>query len=256
MSCLSSQPCEELFRELRSMSSTKQTVVNFTSKELTDKLKRIHMRWNIMYRNRNQIHFPTLEKYERRLVEKNLPSDDEIKAVVLTAYNTARKALMAVGIGDDTVNMNYAINWRSQRLEFEFIGVMEQEMFSASDVEPQEELTLIETDEYNATDDSETAKTNNDTAEDIEPESDYSDNESVYRTDYTVQDEPTYDAAKLFDNFTDFLNLKTTTTGSRHTFQISDNNEIKIIKKATIVWMLTSGRKRLSADRQRRFIQK
>ena len=47
---LSNQSCEKLFRQLRSMASTNQTIINFSIKEMSEKLKRVQMKWQIIYK--------------------------------------------------------------------------------------------------------------------------------------------------------------------------------------------------------------
>lgn len=110
ISCLSSQPCEDLFRQLRSMAPVEQTIVNFNIKELSEKLKRLQMKTNIMYRHSNSINFPAMARHHGpRVPVVSLPTIEEIKNTVKKAMDSARSELLSVGIEGDEVNFQPSI---------------------------------------------------------------------------------------------------------------------------------------------------
>lgn len=58
----SSQPCEGLFRQIRSMSSTFSTVVNSSMLDILHRVKRLHLQSEIISTNNSDIVFPRFEK--------------------------------------------------------------------------------------------------------------------------------------------------------------------------------------------------
>lgn len=85
-----SQHVEGAFRSLRSMTTMYHTQTNFTFKELSEKLRRVHMLQQIEYRNRERYHFPNQGRSQE--TSPYLPTDFEIK----TAINDAQAAVSRV----------------------------------------------------------------------------------------------------------------------------------------------------------------
>lgn len=148
VSCLSSQPNEKIFRQLRSMATTNQTIVNFTAKELTSKLKRVQMKTDIMYRCSDRVNFPSITRYSNnRKVQYSLPSPDEIIDAVIRAKHSAHDALVGIGIEEQNINMDDSIALIADNLppEFEFIDMQGYE----DDDHDQEEDNIFENIEAN-----------------------------------------------------------------------------------------------------------
>lgn len=84
-----SQPCEQTFRQLRSMTTLNWTKVNFTVLELTHMASRIDLQNDIIYsRMKNSgIVFPRIENRTEKMPHFALPSDEEI----LTCIQSAKK---------------------------------------------------------------------------------------------------------------------------------------------------------------------
>lgn len=95
----SSQPAEELFRELRSMTSTSETQVEFSMKEFGEKLRRALIKVQLSYRLKNRMTFPNIErrikKYSNLAI---LPSNLEIAAEIERARAAASDVLLSLGI--------------------------------------------------------------------------------------------------------------------------------------------------------------
>lgn len=81
----SSQPCESLFRQLRSMSTTFSTVVNCSMVDVVHKIKRIQLQAEIIGDSDNNIIFPRFEKTNIESHLLNLPNNEDI-------FNTISKA--------------------------------------------------------------------------------------------------------------------------------------------------------------------
>lgn len=164
-----------------------------------------------------------------------LPSDEEIIRAVEKAHCTAREELVQVGLlnADFTDALSYKLD---PPMEVEFVNChddpyLEEECLN-SETELPEELEFI------AVNDTETDDSN----------------ESSNESD---DEEPIYDAVKLFPNCSNSLNLRSSTVGNRYSFKIRDlNGQIKTIKKVSLLWMMAPGRFRLSNDRLRRFVQR
>lgn len=236
ISNLSSQPCEHLFRELRSMGTTNQTVVNFSIRELTDKLKRIHMKTCIINKHKDKISFPTMTRYkDKPQTLQSLPSNEEIIRAVEKAHCTARDELTHVGLlnADFTDAVSYKLD---PPMEIEFVDCYDDPCMGEDCLYSQTELPKEL--EFIAVNNTET-------------------DDSYGSDDEEAREEPIYDAAQLFPNCSESLNLKSSTVGNRYSFKIRDlNGQIKTIKKATLLWMMAPGRFRLSNDRLRRFVQR
>lgn len=95
----SSQPCENMFRKMRSMGSVNFTKINFTLYELIHMIRRVELLNEITYlRLQGQnIVFPRIEKYAASQKDSQssykLPSDTEIKETLIKAkINAMEKA--------------------------------------------------------------------------------------------------------------------------------------------------------------------
>lgn len=209
------------------MGTTNQTVVNFSIKELTDKLKRIHMKTCIMYKHKDKISFPSITRCNKSTPSQYLPSDEEIITAVEKAHCSAREELQRVGLMDP--NFTDAIIYKlDPPSELEFVNCCEGSCFN-SETEPSKEPEFISVGHANA----------------------------WAETDSNIPQEPICEAVELFPNCSDNLNLKSTTVGSKYSFKIRDlKGQIKTIKKATLLWMMAPSRFRLSNDRLRRFTQR
>lgn len=226
---LSSQPCEELFRELRSMSTTNQTVVNFSIKELTEKLKRIYMKRCIMYKHRHQINFPFVNSRQQNQ-SCLLPSNEDIVSSIEKSKITAQKTLLDLGIEPSLINICDSVLNHCNVQEMEFFDINLDEC-----IDEQRDITQSTL----LNDQEEITCNNHDSAE------------LVCECNTTT----VYEAAELFGECGE-LKLKSSVSGNKHTFKISDSSgQIKNVKKSTLLWMITEGRHRLSTDRMRRFQQ-
>lgn len=116
---LSSQPCEHLFRVLRSLTTTCQTVINFSVKEFTEKLKRVQFKYNIMYNRRDKLNFPTLDRLQQRKTNIDLPTNAAINDAIKQAQVTAIRELLALGVCKSLVDLPISIghvNSKSQEI--------------------------------------------------------------------------------------------------------------------------------------------
>lgn len=73
---MDSQPCESFFRQVRSLTTTNSTIVNFSLKEMLGRLNRINLQHDIS-QNPHFV-FPRMNKTTSNSIQQRLPSNDEI----------------------------------------------------------------------------------------------------------------------------------------------------------------------------------
>ncbi|KAF5281748.1 hypothetical protein FQR65_LT14543 [Abscondita terminalis] len=99
-----SQACEQLFRSVRSMTSTFSTIVNFSMLEIIQRTEKIQIIQNInadLRQTANEIFLPRENRRESKSVATNFPlilSDREIEQVVKMSYNEATADLKKLGV--------------------------------------------------------------------------------------------------------------------------------------------------------------
>lgn len=92
-----SQPCEHIFRMMRSMGTQQYTKINFTLSELFHLVTRVELSQKISYSN-DAIEFPRVSKGVLSDHVEKLPSDLEIKQVLETAQKDALEKAACFGI--------------------------------------------------------------------------------------------------------------------------------------------------------------
>ncbi|CAG9814094.1 unnamed protein product [Phaedon cochleariae] len=240
---MSSQPCEQLFRSTRSMTSTFSTIVNFSLLEIMNRINKIQFLQNAVNNLKGTFCFPREDS--ARLgsegeIHQEIPfvilSDEEIESIVLSSLQDAKLAMNALGISDIPDNFFLNLNLRSydnEATEHEY----EDEMLSnRSDVNLSSEfddiVSLVEDDSSN---------------EDISGlvSGTLSHPESILLND--------------IENIEDHLQIKDyskDTNKSTNIFfndgpflRVSYNDEIMVVRKSTLCWLFTKNRSKLSSDR-------
>lgn len=184
-----SQTCEQVFRLFRSMGTTQFTKINFTLYELLHMIGRIEVQNEIAYFKlvNQEISFPNKRAGKTKIY--NLPSDEEINAIILKAKEEAIKD--ATKFGMDC-----------------FEGIEEYEFHSK----------LV----FNAMDD------------------EYSDDENERLNAFEEIENEEWVASEELGKFSPFV-------------AVNDEDGVpRIIRKSTLLWMLTEPSEKLSKDRLRR----
>lgn len=75
---MSSQPCEEFFRKIRSFTTTYSTQVNFSMLEIMHRIKKIQLQGDIILNNKENIKFPRLDPKLKSVSLSELPENDKI----------------------------------------------------------------------------------------------------------------------------------------------------------------------------------
>lgn len=100
---LSSQPWESLFRQVRSMTTTHSTVVNFSIKEILDRVNRIQLQNHITYELSDSFVFPRLNKPFRKPIPTNLPTKFEICIAIEHSKKQAIQDAFSLGLIKDRI---------------------------------------------------------------------------------------------------------------------------------------------------------
>lgn len=219
--CFTSQTAEALFRELRSMTGTSETAVEFSMKQIGERLRRAFMKVRISYKQKSVYEFPDVnDKLNRHTsAVPEMPTDYEISCTIEQARTQASSDLVKLGVPLERQNFNDSLNHDH---DFEFVSTG-----THSDLEDQPDDTVPISD-----DGVEERDSQDDASEEV----------------------PIYDAGELFENFSGELKLKSTTTNTKHTFCIRDSfGKVHNIKKSKVLYMLTPGRIRQTATRTIRY---
>lgn len=97
---MSSQPCEETFRQMRSMGSVNYTKINFTLLDLFHLVGRIEIQNDIIHSKlaNVDIHFPRNKEFNASQCRFQLPTDDEILCAMKKARADAVKDALNLGM--------------------------------------------------------------------------------------------------------------------------------------------------------------
>lgn len=87
-----SQPCEGMFRTLRSMTSMFYTSINFDIMEIMQKVKRV-LTLNAIATSKIDFNFARQNKTTKTFVPKELPTNAEIDKIVFEGWKEAQKVL-------------------------------------------------------------------------------------------------------------------------------------------------------------------
>ncbi|XP_053696760.1 uncharacterized protein LOC128744041 [Sabethes cyaneus] len=215
------------------MTSTNETVINFTMKELGKKIWRAMMKTHISYRCQNELKFPSLKRREEKYSKVfTLPHNIDIRHAIEKARIVAINQLTDVGIPANEQNFEGSLDIIQRSIDFEFVPVQcsldSDSSDSSSSLKNSFEIIDSRSSETNST---------------------------MHITDTPGANE-IYEAEKIFQNVNGELCLKNCATTNKHTFNIStQSGKVYIVKISTVVWMLSSGRFKCSNDRISRFQQ-
>lgn len=93
-----SQPCESFFRQLRSFTSTNSTVVNFSTKEILNRISRIQLLSEIS--NDSEFEFPKSlnSRNVPNAICQEFPNEKEITTVIQKSRNKAIEKALKIGL--------------------------------------------------------------------------------------------------------------------------------------------------------------
>ncbi|CAG9768534.1 unnamed protein product [Ceutorhynchus assimilis] len=248
-----SQACESLFRAARSMTSTYSTIINFSIKDMLNRIERIKTTIDTINDLRGTFTFPREEKrLKDRLMKENLPREDEIlnldiKAIIEEALQNVIEDMRYFGLNakeNDWKFMQVPLIKRKQN-----IGVTQENVnMNEDDVEVGENCEENEIDH-------DVANTNN-----ISDESNIVMNEVMDLISENISSEISNEDGEGDTLETGSINLKDF-SGKVHVvsekspyIEVVIGKKTSIIKKSSYCWLLDQSNGRVSTDRLKRFI--
>lgn len=102
---LSSQPCEAIFRQIRSLTSVYSTVVNFSVKDMLERLNKIQLQKDIMHKLSKTFNFPRLQDSHSFETEFELPTKNEIFEEIEKSKADAIKDAYQLGVVNRNANV-------------------------------------------------------------------------------------------------------------------------------------------------------
>lgn len=230
---LGSQSSESTFRQLRSMTSTQSTVINFTMLEMINRLQKVQLQSDIVTAAPDEIKFPRIQNKKTSTQLSEFPTDEEIRDLIEDAKKKASADVLEIGID---VEKTPTIDFKCQ--------VLYENTTSGSD-----DLEYL----YDPDD------------KDVEINDTEDDTEHVESFDNLGEDESYSELSKdlnALSSITGPLNLK------EHTYSGIDLSETspycivsdgsgnnKPVRKSTICWLLSRNKHSLSSDRLTRVKQ-
>lgn len=233
---MGSQSCESTFRQLRSMTSTCSTVVNFTMQEMINRLKKVQLQSDIVSSAPDNIKFPRIqEKKSKFVLPRELPTNEEIIVLLEKARVKAIEDVSSVGI--DVPNDQ---DFRCQIKRMSEMDVDSRE--SPLDVDDLIDLDDLYDDESEV-DPQETEKELNDLFDnDIDTE--------LTRNIHELSSMPGEIILKDYGDCGIALS-----ENSPYTVLCDNLGNKKVVRKSTICWLLAKNKHSLSSDRLTRVKQ-
>lgn len=232
-----SQPCEYIFRQMRSTGTTNFTKINFTLYELQHMVSRVEL-LNKLAHSRNEIRFPRIEsKKLKEIRDVVLPNDQQIFDAMNKAFRDALENSAAFGMdSQENVIKNFDVSLLTTLIGDRDTDQRYSSDASSEDYEPYDDVNVIEQ-LFNVE-----ANTSNpkmcmnpgvsqpETPVNIQLDTLNQDSESPAATNPGVNHEKN-------KNFVEIINPDGTLTN---------------VRKSTIVWKLLENNGKLSSDRLKR----
>lgn len=244
MNLTGSQPCEQMFRCLRSMTTTFNTTVNFDIKEVLEKAKRTQAASAIMLSNPN-FEFARQDHKTDMFVPQDLPDDIAINGKVMSAFNDVKKGFLKLS-KCIRINLNFQLIYSHIKTILEFVVQSGPPRINLSDLKPTVQKTAsLDSDEENLFDEED--------LDEVDDDEHFDKNES--------------DESRAFiDNYDELLQMTNGLGNSRSGMkEIHDNDTPKgflkflrdddsfVVRKSTLLWMMATESGKDSSDRLYRF---
>ncbi|CAF1063831.1 unnamed protein product, partial [Didymodactylos carnosus] len=249
----SSQPCESIFRNTRSLSGVYSTIVNFTVKDFLKRAQKLSILNKIKCfetanDNANRLLFPIHHKHlkdNRNLNNSNHNNidnvtTDDVEKIILSAYETAKVLI-------DNLKMCKLLKENKIYTLKQLSTYISNSLRSSSNVT---DNTMIDDDVDNESD---TSSSSGNEDNDYYGEDDESENISEGEDDDKI---PLDHFAQVRNTtFSGMRIVESVPRGAENSyFTIKINNADKYIHKTTACWLLTQNNNRLPSDRLSRVI--
>lgn len=224
-----SQPCEGIFRQVRSMSSTFSTVVNCSMIDIIRRIRKIQLQSDIMHDFRGQIKFPRLECKDRQdaTAMHLLPDEQDIIHLIEKAKSDLIIDMSSLDI--DTSKLDFKCQVQPTKFHSEF----HYEDIDAADSDDDDDL-----DEFVLND------------KDVE-------NDDVNEAEELAKDLHTIAGLTGELIMRDYSTLKTKVDENGPFAVVVDSTGMeKVVRKSSICWLLSNDKYKLSSDRLQRVMKK
>ncbi|CAH1106806.1 unnamed protein product [Psylliodes chrysocephalus] len=238
---MSSQPCEQLFRATRSITSTYSTVVNYSMLEILNRLNRIHYLEDVKTELQGQFTFPRTNTDTEQLSTTFQPmTDEDIEMTVLKAQQDAVSDAECMGV-------TYAY---SSTLIVDLPEIKDLDCENKDLKEESEDCNLDD----NIVQHYEDSSCNIQNFLDNHDKNRFGDSDSP-------SDSPSEDIEEYLEHYKGSLTLKYFTGKNQKTSEsnnsrflkvVLENGSIKTFKKSSLCWFFNENSK-LSTDRLERF---
>lgn len=225
-----SQPCEGIFRQVRSMSSTFSTVVNCSIIDIIRRIRKIQLQSDIMYECHGKIKFPRLGSKDKQGVATSmqfLPNEQEIITLIEKAKSDLIVDMSRLDI--DTSKLDFKCHVQPTKFHSEF----HYEDIDAADSD----------DDFDKVEDHES----ND--EDVEVEDD-AELEELEKDLHVISGL----TGELMMRDYSTTKIKVDENGPYAVVVDSIGRE-KVVRKSSICWLLSSDKYKLSNDRLQRVME-
>lgn len=224
-----SQSCESTFGQLRSMTSTYSTVVNFTMLEMINRLKKVQLQSDIVTSAPDNIKFPRFQKEKVRSALQEFPSNAEIICLLERARMKGMEDISKVGI-DVPADQDFSCQIKYERATDPSTLDAENDLYDEDDCESE-----VDQDEMSK-------EVNALVAADVDME--------LTRDVHTLS---SVTGEIILRNYGE-CTISLSETSPYTVVHDSLGNE-KVVRKSTICWLLTKNKHSLSSDRLTRVKQ-
>lgn len=232
---MSSQPCEEFFRKVRSFTSTYSTQVNFSLLEIIQRIMKIHLQGEIILNNKQNIHFPRLNTNSKSELVFDLPDSNDIFNEIEKARKDAIDALRSVEIIIETDEQAKEVVLNTTKVTKKSLTkiIITEKELNATGVSNDDDLY----------DDEETTNIGEELEHDDAPDEDFSED---MQTISSLTGELMF---RDYGDGTDYLQLS---PDIPLTIVEDSTKKKKVVRKSTVLWLLVTNPERISSDRLQR----
>lgn len=250
----SSQPCEQLFRAARSMTTTNSTMINFSIQDLLRRIDRIKTINSFLFdldlARDGIFEFPREQRKKTRYAAHRSVSNEEVRDLNIT--NIVETALRDVLAQMKTLGVEVRDSDAWEKNGIPLIGTKNTEKEVAS-----HQILISE-------DDLEKEIDNLYCSSSLVPETNTQVLKSIFDSDESAencaekecQDLDTDNNAPSDICLKDYSKLASEVDVNSPYLKISVNNKVKVIKKSSFCWLLDEKNGKVSTDRLRRFFVK
>lgn len=229
-----SQPCEGIFRQVRSMSSTFSTVVNCSMIDIIRRIRKIQFQSEIMHDCSETIKFPRLEcKKTQDATTQSLPNKDDIIRIIEQAKSDLIRDMSRLDI--DTSKLDFKCQVRPTNFHADFHYDDDIDTTDSDDDSGEEDEDGAEEDDCN----------------DI-----CNDDEAVIELEELEKDlrEIAGLTGELMMRDYSTSNVKVDEKGP-YALVVDSNGVEKVVRKSSICWLLSNDKYKLSSDRLQRVME-